>query len=121
MLRTLLLALLTADAAQAQPQPSDPASSGGLLIFEQAAFDVEYYDLELRVLPAQQALEGQLTAHAIIVLPTDAIVLDLDTTFTVAQVLDAGTGETMPFERLGGRLLIDLGWTKQPGDRIAVR
>jgi aminopeptidase N len=111
---------VTADAS-AQPAPSDPSASGGRLIPEQAAFDVHYYDLQLEVRPEERAIEGQAATHATIVLPTDALVLDLDTTFAVAQVVDVETGETLPFERLGGRLLIDLGWTKQPGDSVAVR
>jgi aminopeptidase N len=117
---TGLLFLFVA-AAQAQPAPSDPSASGGELIREQAAFDVHYYDLQMEVRPEEQVIEGQAATHATIVLPTGALVLDLDTTFAVAQVVDVTTGETLPFERLGGRLLIDLGWTKQPGDSVAVR
>ena len=121
MLRVLVALFCLAAPLFAQPIASDPSASGGPLIFEQAAFDVHYYDLELRVRPAEQFIEGRLAMHASIVLPSDAIVLDLDTTFAVAQISDVRTGETLPFERLGGRLLIDLGWTMQPGDSVAVR
>ena len=122
----LLLAAATAQAqspprAQAGVAPSDPSASGGELIREQAAYDVHYYDLQLDIDPERRALEGQVATHATITIPTDAIVLDLDTTFAVAQITDLNTGDTLPFERLGGRLLIDLGWTKQPGDSVAVR
>ena len=118
---TTLTVLLFAEGLRAQPAPSDPSASGGALIQEQAAFDVHYYDLRMDVRPEQRMIEGQAATHATIVLPTDAIVLDLDTTFAVAQVVNVETGETVPFELLGGRLLIDLGWTKQPGDSVAVR
>ncbi|MEP0547806.1 MAG: M1 family metallopeptidase [Rhodothermales bacterium] len=121
MYRFLLVALLTAASLHAQPAPSDPSSSGGLLILEQAAFDVHYYDLEIEVEPVAERIEGHLGMYATMVLPSDAIALDLDTTFAVAQVTDVKRGETLPFERLGGRLLIDLGWTMQPGDSVAVR
>lgn len=119
MLRTFLFAVLLASAAQAQPAPSDPSASGGELIYEQAAYDVRYYDLQLGVMPAEEALAGLLTMYATITLPTSALVLDLDTTFTVARIADA-TGETLSFERLGGRLLVDLGWTMQPGDDVVL-
>jgi aminopeptidase N len=121
LVRTALALLVAAAPAQAQVAPSDPSASGGDLVREQAAYDVHYYDLQLDVDPARRALEGQVATHATITLPTGAIVLDLDTTFAVARVTNLKTGKTLPFERLGGRLLIDLGWTKQPGDSVAVR
>ena len=115
------LVVLGTGAVMAQPAPSDPSASGGELIWEQAAFDVHYYDLRLHILPEQEVIEGHAETHATVVLPTSALVLDLDTTFAVAQVVHVETEETLPFERLGGRLLINLGWTMQPGDSVAVR
>ena len=111
---SVLLAALV-NLAHAQPLASDPSESGGVLIYEQAAYDVHYYDLQLAVMPAQAALAGRLSAHVTITLPTDALVLDLDTTFAVAQIEDE-RGETLAFERLGGRLWIHLGETRQPGE-----
>ena len=116
----LLALVLAAVSAQAQPRASDPSSSGGVLIPEQAAFDVHFYDLDLEVLPEERALDGRLTMHATIVVPTSTVVLDLDTTFAVARIADAETGEALPFRRLGGRLWIDLGQTRQPGERLVV-
>lgn len=119
MLRPVLAALLLASAAHAQPPPSDPSASGGELIYEQAAYDVHYYDLQLGVMPAERAIAGLLGLHATITLPTGHLVLDLDTTFTVARITD-GAGHPLSFERLGGRLLVDLGWTMQPGDAVVL-
>ncbi len=120
MLRLLALSLLfVAVSAHAQPRASDPSSSGGELIFEQAAFDVTYYDLELEVLPDQRALNGSLTMHAEVTIPTNTVVLDLDTTFTEVQVTEAG--RALAFERHGGRLWIDLGRTRQSGEKLIVR
>ena len=121
MLRFLVAFLLAAAAAQAQPAASDPSASGGKLIYEQAAFDVHYYDLQLQVMPAQEALAGRLVMHATITIPTDALVLDLDTTFAVGSIVDARTGETLSFERLGGRLWIKLDRTVQPGDDVQLQ
>lgn len=121
MRRLLPLVLLVAVSAQAQPRASDPTSSGGVLIPEQAAFDVHYYDLELSVLPEQQALDGRLTMHAVVTIPTTTVVLDLDTTFADVGVRDARSGNALAFERLGGRVWIDLGQTRQPGEALAVR
>ncbi len=119
MLRLLALALLLVAApASAQPPPSDPSSSGGVLIPEQAAFDVQFYDLDLEVLPEARALDGRLTMHAEVTIPTSHIVLDLDTAFAVSQI--AEMEEALDFERHGGRLWIDLGRTRQPGETLEV-
>ena len=91
-----------------------------MLIPEQAAFDVTFYDLDLAVRPEARALDGRLTMHATVTIPTSTIVLDLDTTFAVSQIADVETGEVRPFERLGGRLWIDLGRTRQPGEKLVV-
>ena len=114
-----LLFAACASLAHAQPLASDPSESGGVLIYEQAAYDVHYYDLQLAVMPAQAALAGRLSAHVTITLPTDALVLDLDTTFAVARIEDE-RGEALAFERLGGRLWIHLGATRQPGDAVVI-
>ncbi len=120
MLRSLVLLLLLAATAHAQPTASDPSTSGGPLLYEQAAYDVHYYDLQLAVMPAQAAIAGTLTAHATITLPTDVLVLDLDTVFTIARITDVASGEALSFERLGGRVWVGLGWTKQPGDAVVI-
>ncbi len=119
-LLVLLAVLLAAAPASAQPTASDPTSSGGVLIPEQAAFDVHFYDLNLEVLPEERALGAMLTMHAEVTIPTSHIVLDLDTTFAVRRIVEAEAETALPFERLGGRLWIDLGRTRQPGEALEI-
>ncbi|HRK75399.1 MAG TPA: hypothetical protein PLL64_14040, partial [Rhodothermales bacterium] len=59
----------------AQP---DPYVSGGELLPEQAAYDVGYYDLALRIDPKQEAIKGTLTLKARTLSPLRHLVLDLD-------------------------------------------
>jgi len=119
---TLLLALLLAlfaDLASAQRAIHD---SGGRLSPEQAAYDVRYYDLSLRVSPSDSTIGGSLTVVADIVSPIDRIVLDLDTTLTVSGVT-GGTGgmrEARRFERQGGQIRIDLGREHRAGEQVTL-
>lgn len=117
----LLLALLAAPAlAQSDdPRASDPTTSGGPLLLEQAAYQVRSYDIDLAIDPAARRIAGRTTVHAEVVLPTDTVVLDLDTTFVVHGIADPTFGE-VPFERHGGRLWLDLGRTAQPGEALAL-
>nr|MBA3784451.1 hypothetical protein [Acidobacteriota bacterium] len=63
-----------------------PTGSGGVLMPEQAAYDVKSYDLAVRVNPQEQSIKGVLTAKALIVKPIDKFVLDLDMPFTIESV-----------------------------------
>lgn len=112
-------------AAQREPAPPPAAdqpieASGGPLLAEQAAYDVTFYDLDLRIRPADSTVAGTLTVTARVVAPLGVLVLDLDTTFTVPAVT-TGDGAALPFERRGGRLWIALGRTRQPGEIVTAR
>ena len=75
----------------AQGNQARPTASGGVLMAEQAAYDVLSYDLDLRPDIAEQSIKGVLTVKAKIVKPIDKFVLDLDTCLTVELVaLDNG-------------------------------
>ena len=121
-----VLLVLGATLALTACDPAGPAEatldSGGPLRPEQAAFDVTFYDLALRIDPADSTLAGSLTADARIVHPTARLVLDLDARLVV-QTVRLGAGEAAvarPFERRGGRIWIDLGGTRQPGETVRV-
>ncbi len=60
-----------------------PTDSGGVLMPEQAAYDVKHYDLAVTPNIEEQSIKGVLTATALIVKPIDKFVLDLDYPFTV--------------------------------------
>lgn len=110
--------LLAAGIASAQ-QPIE--ASGGPLLPEQAAYDVTFYDLALRVNPADSTIRGALTVVARVVLPLNRLVLDLDTVLTVTRVTAAAGDPPPAWERRGGRLWIALPRMLQPGELVFAR
>src|SRR5690606_25386818 len=98
----------------------DSFDSGGALSPEQAAFDVTYYDLDLRVDPTEERIEGSLEMQARIVNPIDRIVLDLEKSFEVSTATDLD-GNPLEFQHAGGRIRIRLGETLTPGAEVGVR
>jgi len=81
-----------------------PSVSGGPLMPEQAAYDVKFYDLALRVDPAQQTIKGVLTAQALIVQPTEWFVMDLDNPLAVDSVKAVDpSGKTMQCNSNAGK------------------
>ncbi len=86
-----------------------PTDSGGVLMPEQAAYDVKHYDLAVTPNIAEQSIKGVLTVTAKIVMPLDKFVLDLDYPFTVESVelLVEGKKETpLKFERREAKIWI---------------
>lgn len=61
--------------------------SGGPLSPEQAAYDVNYYDLNLNLHPDTKTIDGSLLCRAIIVEPLDTLVMDLLNYYTVDSIL----------------------------------
>ncbi|HEX5052126.1 MAG TPA: M1 family metallopeptidase [Planctomycetota bacterium] len=98
--RRAAAALLLVSAAPAQIGNV----SGGVLIPEEACYDVLHYDLALTVDPAQKTIEGTLAMRAKVVAPCPVFVLDLDSALTVRAVrLDGGA---VPFDREPGRVRV---------------
>ena len=97
-----------------------PTSSGGPLMPEQAAYNVQRYDLDLKVDPEARTIEGSLLATVRIVHPIEWLVLDLDERLEVRSAELAGEGP-LRVERRGGKLWIAFPFTKQPGETVAVR
>lgn len=100
-----------------------PTGSGGVLIPEQAAYDVKSYDLALTPNIAEQSIAGVLTVKALIVKPIDKFVLDLDTPFNVPMVslINGRNRKRLTFERREGRLWIALPKMQETGTTITVR
>ncbi len=116
----LLTAVLLLAALPARTQPA-VNTSGGPLRGEQAAVDVSYYDLDLAIRPADSTIAGTLAAHLRIVHPTNVLLFDLDDALEVRAVEWTAGGTPLPFGREPGTVLISLGRTYQPGERVAVR
>jgi len=117
LLTVLLLTSLTAAARAQRELGVRPTESGGPLKFEQAVFDVQSYDITLRVDPKAKAISGATVVRARIVIPTNVILLDLDTPFTVSTVKDSD-GKDLRFQRTETAIRIFFPLTKQPGEEI---
>jgi aminopeptidase N len=98
------LCVFLASSATALPQGN---SSGGVLLPEEAAYDVLHYDLELDVFPNDQTIDGRLELTASLVRPTERIVLDLDRALHVEEVSDERG--LLSWERDGDRI-----WIRSP-------
>jgi aminopeptidase N len=97
---------------------SQGQSSGGTLVLEQAAYDVQSYDISIKVDPVAKTLSGTTIIEAKTVIPTGSILVDLDDPYTVSEVSDGKT--PLRFNRLKGMLRVFFPLSKQPGDRIRV-
>jgi aminopeptidase N len=93
-----------------------PTETGGPLMFEQAVFDVKSYDISLNVTPASKSIAGLTKMSARTVIPTNVIVLDLDTPYRIENVSD-GSRE-LKYERKEGKIWIWFPATKQVGEEI---
>lgn len=121
---TNLLIILVFTTALASAQTGlRPTETGGVLSYEQAAYDVLRYDIDLRVLPAEKAIRGVTTVTARIVQPIDVFVLDLDTPLAVSKVslMNGENASDLRFERRGGKIFAHFPLTKQPGETVSVR
>ncbi len=96
-------------------------SSGGALIAEQAAFDVTFYELSVAVNTVERSIAGTLTVHARFCLPSEWLVLDLDEALKVETcILVQSDRGKLGVERRGGKIWIQLGRTRQPGENVVV-
>ena len=93
-----------------------PTATGGPLMFEQAAFDVQSYEVSLTVTSSVKSISGLTTMIARTVIPTNVIVLDLDTPYRIEDIREGGTA--LKYERKEGKIWIWFPMTKQVGDEI---
>ncbi len=93
-----------------------PTETGGPLMFEQAVFDVQNYDISITADPKTKAISGTTVMTARTVIPTNVIVLDLDTPYTISSVTVGAAAAK--YERKAGKIWIWFPMTKQVGDEI---
>jgi aminopeptidase N len=93
-----------------------PTETGGPLMFEQAVYDVQSYEVSLNVFPDKKSISGVTTMTAKTVIPTNVIVLDLDTPYNIENISD-GTRD-LKYERRGGKIWIWFPQSKQVGQEI---
>src|SRR4051812_39292718 len=94
-----------------------PTATGGPLKFEEAVYDVQSYDVTLNVDPNTRSISGTTVMTAKTVIPTDVIMLDLDTPYTISKVTD-GTGKDLRYERTPDTVRIFFPFSKQVGELI---
>lgn len=115
----ILLILFSAFNAFAQRQHGvRPTETGGPLLPEQAAFDVQSYDVALKVDPKTKTISGTTVMVAKVVKPTDSILLHLDTPYKIDRVYsearDRQTG--LKFDHTEGKLRIIFPAAKKAGE-----
>jgi aminopeptidase N len=94
-------------------------NSGGELMPEQAAFDVKFYDLQLRVDPSEKAISGTLRVEAEVLSPLKTFVLQLDNLLRVEEIYE-NSREKRSFRHKDGLLYIDLGQEKPTGSKLNI-
>ena len=123
--RTFLFLLIVALPVLAQREHGvRPTDTGGPLMVEQASYDVHSYDVTLNVDPKTKSLKGKTVMTARITIPTNVIVLDLDTPFTITRIaepsgLDKGMRD-LKFERKSGKVWVWYPMTRQTGEEITI-
>jgi aminopeptidase N len=93
-----------------------PTETGGPLMFEQAAFDVQNYDITINADPKTKSIAGTTVMSARTVIPTNVIVLDLDLPYQISKLTESGN--PVKFERKAGKIWIWFPMTKQVGEEI---
>lgn len=93
-------------------------TSGGALKLEQAAYDVQSYDISIQVDPTKKTIKGTTIMEAKTVIPTASILLDLDDPYTVTKLTDGKN--PLRFERLKNMIRIHFPISKQTGDPIVI-
>ena len=117
MMKQLFVILLLATAAFAQRELGvRPTETGGPLMFEQAVYDVQSYEVGIYVFPKTKSIAGVTTMVARTVIPTNVIVLDLDTPYEIESLLESD--KAAKWERKGNKIWIWFPQTKQVGETI---
>ena len=116
---TLLLAilLLSIPTLAQRQHPAKPTVTGAPLVYEQSSYDVQSYDISIKVDVAAKTISGTTAMRARVVMPTNRVMLDLDTPYNVSSVGPAANG-SYRFERSDGKIWINFPTTKQPGEEF---
>ena len=117
-----LVGVLLLSASSLGAQQIDIYDSGGEVPPELAAYDVTYYELDLRIDPEHRRVAGTALTVARVLEPLRHFVLDLDTLLAVRDVTTPGAASSpVTWERRAGRLWIDPGEELAAGAEFAVR
>ncbi len=123
LLTSFILFLLTISFFAQNPKPVRPTPSGGVLMYEQAAYDVQLYDITAQIFPETQSITGDVMITALYFSPTDWFVFDLDTPYKISSVSEFNDDNTteLKFKRENGKVWAKFPLTKQTGDIVVIR
>ncbi|MDG2150326.1 MAG: M1 family metallopeptidase [Planctomycetota bacterium] len=96
--------------------PLKPGASGGELLPEQAAIDVQHYTLRVDIDPEERSLVGSLQMTADVTAPLHDLVLHLDQELQVDEVLV--DGKPSSFRHAGGLIRAPLKVALSEGDSL---
>lgn len=82
--------------------------TGGELLPAQEAYDVQHYDLTLKIEPESKSIDGVLQVRAKVLQSIDTFVLNLDPLLQVRKITRAGDSEELNFAHQQDRLDIDV-------------
>ncbi|HKI78027.1 MAG TPA: M1 family metallopeptidase [Ignavibacteriaceae bacterium] len=119
--KSFLIIIIVSFTVLAQTPIND---SGGPLIPEQAAYDIKFYDIGIKVNPSDSTISGNVSVYANATSPLEWFVLDLDTVYEISSIEEMNWAEkyhSAKFERMVGKIWIKLNEKKEPGDRIVVQ
>lgn len=120
----LAIVLINLPCSAQRQHGATGSASGEPLLAEQALFNVTYLDIDVEVLPDEQAIRGDVETHVVAVHPLEWISLHLDDAMSVDEVFMMG--ESAQWLRLdhaheNGLLRAQLPRTFQPGEAVRVR
>ena len=119
LIRIVLIVVAFSTLAYGQrAHPSKPTETGGPLLPEQAAFDVQTYDVSIKVDPKTKSITGVTVMTAKVVNPTDTIILHLDEAYGIDRVFSEGGNRQvgLKYAREGGKIRITFPTRKQKGE-----
>lgn len=90
----------------------------GALRPERTCYDVNFYDLHLKIMPQQQSIEGSNTLHFTTVASTRRIQIDLAEKLKIQSIV--WNGQSLPFSRSFNAVFVDFPEVLAPGASHAI-
>jgi len=113
--------IIIVSAAKLFPQ-SDSQDSGGPLTHEWSAYDVKFYNINLKIDPDKKTIGGNVLIAAKAVKDMKEFVLDIDDRFRITKIVwdIPGASSELKFIHKDGKIKIELPGEMKPGELIVV-
>ena len=97
--------------------------TGGPLSAEQAAYDVKYYSINLKIYPESQTIDGWVGVTARVVDNINELILDLDDRYRITKIVwnSAEDYQELTFKHEGGKINIFLPYEVSVGEIVTVQ